>query len=131
MSSASIRFYHHSLLIFLIGSLLFVRLVDLHWHQPVCPPQAQQLDLHAAHLADAAAPQDEAQHFADVSLTGDDGFALQLPILPALACGLVLLLLLCLPLRGVPMPRELRAPPARRSCTRLPPGCGPPALIMR
>lgn len=121
---------NRNLLIVLIGILLFVRMVDLHWHQPLPEQHADPAGahLHSSYLADASTPHTTDHPSADVSIAGDEGFAHKLPLLPLLANALLFFFLLLLPHGSQPLPQATQAAPPRRPHTRLPPACGPPRL---
>lgn len=121
---------HQSLLIILISALLFVRIVDLHWHQPLqAPAPSSPSLLEHGHLSDASAPQSEALVYADISITGDDGFSHQLPVL-ALPAGLLLISLLLLIFTGEKPLAPEQSSRTQHGWALLPPSHGPPATTL-
>lgn len=122
------------LLIALIGVMLFVRMVDPHWHQHLGEP-GDEVALSVAdaplftHLANSASPHSVDHLDLDVTLLAAEGMS-SLPGLDAPAIVVLLLLWIVTFDRGrAPWRRACqRAPLHQRRLPALPPPlCGPPA----
>lgn len=118
------------LLALLFGTLLLGRVIDLHWHQHLRSVSAEAQGP-VTYIADASTLHSADHGDTDISLSGDVGSLLALPIWSAAA--LLLLLLLPLPvLLGVPVrlpPAEMQSPSRRRRRSQLPPPLrAPPTL---
>lgn len=121
------------LLTFLVGSMLLVRVVDLHWHQhlgePLTSVNGNAMPL--TYIADASTPHLPHDQDHDVRMFGDDGSAQAvMPLPPAWPVALVVLLpllLLLLPPSRIGLRPERASPPGLYRQAQLPPPLrGPP-----
>ncbi len=122
-----------TLICILIGMLLLVRMVDLHWHQHlrslITLPDGSSMPV--TYIADLVTPHLASDLDNDVPMSGDEASARALPALPVPFIALILLLLIAPKiLVGLWLRRgsEPRSPQRFRSPQLPPPLRGPPSF---
>jgi hypothetical protein len=118
------------LLALLLGAMLFVRLVDLHWHQHLdrVLAMADGTNRPLTYIADASTPHLAADQDHDVRMFGDDGSLPAAFQVPDWTVALIVLapLLLVVPPGAVPHPKPRTTTHRYRSPQLPPPLRGPP-----